>query len=185
MTMPPGPVPDETVRDLYEAHGSVILNFLIGLNHGDRHRAEDMLQETLTRAWRHPEARTPTGEWSRAWLFTVARRIAIDHARAARSRPSELSDERLVDRPGPDDSIESLADRQEVRAAIAALPERLRSVLIEVYFRDRPVAEAAQVLGIPAGTVKSRTFYALQALREELIARGFPPDRGTAGRSEW
>jgi RNA polymerase sigma-70 factor (ECF subfamily) len=176
MTIPPGSVPDDAVQELYQAHGSVILSFLIRLTHGDRHRAEDMLQETLIRAWRHPEARTATGEWSRAWLFTVARRIAIDHARAARTRPGELSDERLAERPGPD-SIEPLMDRQEVRAAIAALPERLRSVLVEVYFRDRSIAEAAQVLGVPAGTVKSRTFYALEALRKELVARGFAPAR--------
>jgi RNA polymerase sigma-70 factor, ECF subfamily len=177
MTMPPGPVPDEAVRDLYQAHGSVVLSFLLRLTHGDRHRAEDMLQETLIRAWRHPEARTPTGGWSRAWLFTVARRIAIDHARAARTRPSELNDERLAERPGPEDSFEPVVDRNEVRAAIAALPERLRSVLIEVYFRDHSVAETAQILGVPTGTVKSRTFYGLRALREELVARGFLPAR--------
>jgi RNA polymerase sigma-70 factor (ECF subfamily) len=179
MTMPPGSVPDDTVRDLYQAHSSVLLGFLLRLTHGDRHRAEDILQETLIRAWRHPEARTPTGEWSRAWLFTVARRIFIDHTRAARTRPGELGDERLAERPGPDDTFEPMIDRDEVRAAIAALPERLRSVLLEVYFRDRSVAETAQILGIPAGTVKSRTFYALQALREELVARGFPPARGS------
>ncbi len=175
MTMPPGPMPDEAVRDLYEAHGSVILSFLIRLTHGDRHRAEDMLQETLIRAWRHPEARTATGEWSRAWLFTVARRIAIDHARSVRTRPAELNDERLAERPEPDDRFESLMDRNEVHAAIEALPERLRSVLIEIYFLDHTVTEAAQVLGVPSGTVKSRTFYALRALREELVARGFLP----------
>jgi RNA polymerase sigma-70 factor (ECF subfamily) len=173
MTTPLEPIPDDAVRDLYQAHGSVILSFLIRLTRGDQHAAEDMLQECLVRAWRHAEARTPTGEWSRAWLFTVARRIAIDRARAARTRPGEFSDERLAERPEPDDSFERLIDRNEVHAAIAALPERLRSVLIEIYFRDHSVAEAAQVLGVPSGTVKSRTYYALRALHEELVARGF------------
>src|SRR5215471_11356149 len=85
----PPAVPDEALRGLYDAHGPAILNFLVRLTRGDRHKAEDMLQETLVRAWRHPEARSASGEWSRAWLFTVARRIAIDHVRATRTRPGE------------------------------------------------------------------------------------------------
>src|SRR5262245_46366001 len=55
----------DALSDLYEKHGSVLLAFLIGITHGDRHRAEDFLQETFLRAWRHPEARTETGEWRR------------------------------------------------------------------------------------------------------------------------
>lgn len=177
VTTAPERIPDEALRDLYEVHGSVILSFLVRLTRGDAHRAEDILQETFVRAWRHPEARSATGEWSRPWLFTVARRIAIDQARAALIRPGELSDERLGERPHPDDGYERVVDRNEVHAALAALPDRLRDVLIEVYFRDHTIAEAAENLGIPGGTVKSRTFYALRALREELIGRGFLPPR--------
>jgi RNA polymerase sigma-70 factor, ECF subfamily len=164
---------NDTFRRLYQTHGSIILNFLIRFTSGDRHRAEDILQETLLRAWRHPEARLTNGEWSLPWLFTVARRIAIDHGRAASVRPNELGDERLDERPELDDRFERLVDDDEVRAALATLPDRLRDVLIEIYFRDHSVAQAADNLGVPQGTIKSRTYYGLRALRAALIERGF------------
>ncbi len=177
----PSEAPDGALRELSEMHGSALLGFLIRLTRGDPHKAEDILQETLIRAWRHPEARGPDGTWSRPWLFTVARRIAIDHLRASQVRPAEMSDERLYERAPADDGIERLIDAGEVRAALRSLPDRLRDVLIEVYFRERSVAEAAAVLNVPPGTVKSRTFYALAALRDALVARGFT---GCAGEDE-
>lgn len=150
------------------------------LTSGDRHRAEDIVQETLLRAWNHPEARSADGQWSRAWLFTVARRIAIDQLRAAQARPVELSDERIEGFSRVEDDIDRLLDAREVRAAIADLPERLRTALVAIYFQERSIAEAAELLDVPLGTVKSRTFYALRALRDALVARGFnlgPPTR--------
>jgi RNA polymerase sigma-70 factor (ECF subfamily) len=172
---------DPVVRRLYETHGSTLLSYLMKLTRGDRHRAEDILQETLLRAWRHPEARTEEGNWSRPWLFTVARRIAIDQMRAAQARPRELGDDRLDERAQPEDNFEKVLDRGEVRAALRALPQLQRDVLIEVYFRERSVQEAADILGVPPGTVKSRTFYALRALREALIDRGFLPSPDPEG----
>ena len=164
---------DEDLRSLYEEHAAVLLAFLTRRLNGDLQRAEDILQETLLRAWRHPEAQGPDGSWSRAWLFTVARRIVIDHTRAMLIRPSELGDHYLAERPGEVDDYERLVDVVEVRDALAALSERHRDVIILVHFRQHTVAEAAAMLGVPEGTVKSRTFAALAAMRQILAARGY------------
>lgn len=91
----------------------------------------------------------------------------------AEVRPQELSDEHIGTHARAEDPTERMVDRHEVRAALNALPERLRQTIVEIYFRDRPVSEVAEILNVPAGTVKSRTFYALRALREDLTGRGF------------
>ncbi|WP_432838977.1 sigma-70 family RNA polymerase sigma factor [Dactylosporangium sp. CA-092794] len=164
---------DEALRQLYDVYSPMLLSYLMRLTNGDRHRAEDIVQETLIRAWNHPEARLPDGYWSRRWLFTVARRIAIDHIRAVSARPPEHPDERIEAYSGHEDDVERMLDRREVREALARMPERLRSVLVAMYFQDFSTAEAAQLLSVPQGTVKSRMYHAMRALREDLVERGF------------
>src|SRR3569833_121987 len=164
---------DAALQELYRQHAPGLVQYLTRLTRGDLHRAEDIAQETVLRAWRHPEARTRDGEWNRRWLTTVARNIAIDQIRAGNARPTEVADEQIDLRPQPVDDIDRLVNGREVRAALATLPERFRTALIEGYFRERSVAEAAEILDVPPGTVKSRTFYALRALREALVERGF------------
>ncbi|HEY3505737.1 MAG TPA: sigma-70 family RNA polymerase sigma factor [Actinocatenispora sp.] len=170
----PAGTDERALRELYAANAPVLVSFLMRLTNGDRHRAEDIVQETLVRAWRHPEARSADGRWSRAWLFTVARRIAIDQIRAIQARPPELPDDRIDAFAEGGDELDRLLDAREVRAALAALPERLRTAVVAIYFQQYSVAEAAELLGVPPGTVKSRTFYGLRALRDELVSRGFP-----------
>lgn len=179
----------EALRYLHQVHGPVLLTFLTRLTRGDVHRAEDIMQEALLRAWRNPDARNADGRWSRAWIFTVAKRIFIDQVRASEVRPEELSDEYIDLHAHVDDEIEGLLDAHEVRAALNSLPERLRATLVEIYFRGSTVAQAAEVLAVPAGTVKSRNFYALRALEEALTARGFtfrgsPRKAGKRARSD-
>ena len=67
----------------------------------------------------------------------------------------------------------------EIRKAVSALPERFRDVIIQLYYRDLSVADAAEILGVPEGTIKSRSYYGVRALRQELVDRGYLPDSTT------
>jgi RNA polymerase sigma-70 factor (ECF subfamily) len=165
------PAEDEALRLLYEQHAAPLLAYALRLTGGDRGRSEDIVQETLLRAWRHPEALDPDRGPVRSWLFTVARNVAVDAHRARRARPIEVGDEALAVVPAGDE-IEQALDTWLVADALATLSPDHRAVLVETYYRGRSVAEAASVLGIPPGTVKSRTFYALRALRLSLEERG-------------
>ncbi|MFJ5547909.1 sigma-70 family RNA polymerase sigma factor [Streptomyces sp. NPDC093225] len=160
------------ISALQHEHGRALFGFLLTLTHGDTQRAEDLVQETLVRAWQHPEAWDDEHGSMRPWLFTVGRRLAIDARRARLSRPQEVEAEALEQRPAPEDHFDTTAIAIDVRRAVGSLGPEHREVLVEVYFRDRSVAEAAQELGIPTGTVKSRTHYALRALRQGLPGYG-------------
>lgn len=159
---------EDAIGELWQAHGPSLLRFALKLTLGNRPQAEDIVQETLLRAWRHPEVvgsgRTPI----RGWLFTVTRRIAIDMWRA-RAR-SEAAEEGIEDRhaelPDPVELIERTVDALDVQAALDLLSLEHRQVITEMYFRGHSVTETAKILGIPVGTVKSRSYYALRMLRE-------------------
>jgi RNA polymerase sigma-70 factor, ECF subfamily len=159
------------LRALYDAHALALLSYALRLCDGDRARAEDLVQETLVRAWRHLDLLDPSAAPVRPWLFTVAQRLAIDAYRARRARPPEVGEAAFAALPGLDE-IEGTLDRIVVVDALAALSPDHRAVLVETYYRGRTVAEAARVLGIPPGTVKSRCHYALRALKLALAERG-------------
>jgi len=179
MDVPPGRQVGEpgadaaALRHLQQMHAPVLLSYLTRLTRGDVQRAEDIVQETMVRAWRNMDARNVDGHWNRPWLFTVAKHIFIDQRRSAEIRPPEVPVDHIDAHVDPHDAIGRLLDAREVRAALDSLPERLRSTLVELYYRDLSVAEAADVLDVPAGTIKSRTFNAVRMLREALISRGF------------
>ncbi|MEV7289131.1 sigma-70 family RNA polymerase sigma factor [Streptomyces sp. NPDC093252] len=152
------------VRALYEEHGRALLAYAQRLT-GDRAAAEDIVQETLIRAWRNQE-KLANGKGSvRGWLLTVARNIITDRIRARAARPPEVP-ETTTQVPEEHDLAETVVDSMVVMAALDRLSPDHRDVLMEIYFQGRTVSEAAEVLGIPAGTVKSRSHYALKQLRE-------------------
>ncbi|MEU0005283.1 sigma-70 family RNA polymerase sigma factor [Streptomyces sp. NPDC006314] len=154
---------------LQREHGGPLFALLLRLCDGDRQRAEDLVQETLVRAWQHPEALHADGFDSvRPWLLTVARRLAIDARRARQARPPEVGDAVPEDARVSTDHAERAAAMLDVREAVKTLTPEHRDVLILVYFLGASVAEAAQTLGIPPGTVKSRAYYGLRALRRVL-----------------
>ncbi|MGA5498072.1 sigma-70 family RNA polymerase sigma factor [Streptomyces cinereoruber] len=172
----PRPTMDrDTLAELHRLHASALLRALLRLTSGDRGKAEDMLQETFLRAWQNPQALTRGPEHGRPWLFTVARRIAIDHFRAQSARAKELGDEAPEDRAAPDDPYEEIVTAHAVGGALAELPRHHREVLVELHLNDRSTTDAAAVLGIPLGTVKSRNFYAVRALRSVLERHGLAP----------
>jgi RNA polymerase sigma-70 factor (ECF subfamily) len=160
------------IRALHEEHGDALFAHALRLCDGDRQRAEDLMQETLLRAWRHPESLDPERGSTRAWLFTTARRLAIDAWRRREARVGEVYTEAI---PEPRHDLDE-ADRAVEAWTIAEALERLsplhREVLVECFYRGRSVTEAAVALGIPAGTVKSRTHYAVRALRLVLEEMG-------------
>jgi RNA polymerase sigma-70 factor, ECF subfamily len=163
---------DETdqLRVLHDQHAHALWSYVVGLTGGDRGQAQDVVQETLLRAWRNRAGLDRLGGSGRGWLFTVAKRIVIDDWRAASRRPAVLTEqvpEQLVE-----DTAQQTVDQQLVRSALRTLSSEHRQVLFECYFRGASVAEAASTLGLPAGTVKSRTHYALHALRQAIDAMG-------------
>lgn len=170
---PDGQVSDEMlVRTLYAEHAGPLLRYALHLTSGDRQRAEDIVQETLLRAWLHPDAIAERP--ARPWLFAVARNLAVDAYRARKARPREVGESALELVPAPDEADRAL-ESWAVADALQTLRPDHRAVLLETYYRGSSVAEAATVLGIPPGTVKSRTFYALRALKLALEERGLAP----------
>jgi RNA polymerase sigma-70 factor (ECF subfamily) len=157
------------VRSLYEEHGRSLLAYATRLT-GDRASAEDVVQETLVRAWKHADAMVEAKGSIRGWLLTVARNIITDQARAKAARPLE-SAETPTTGPVEDDHATAVVNSMVVLDALDHLTGEHRDVLVELYYRDRSVAEAAQALGIPPGTVKSRTYYALRAMRSVIGGR--------------
>jgi RNA polymerase sigma-70 factor (ECF subfamily) len=160
----------ELLRELYDDHGAALLSYVLGLTNGDRGRAQDVVQETLLRAWRNPGVLERTGGSGRGWLCTVARHIVIDEWRSTRGH-REVPTDQLPERAVQDETQQAV-DRQLVRAALRRLSATHQQVLIECYFRDASVAQAAQTLGVPEGTIKSRIHYALRALRQAVAEAG-------------
>jgi RNA polymerase sigma-70 factor (ECF subfamily) len=164
---------DQLLRALHDEHAHALWGYVVRLTGGDRARAQDVVQETLLRAWRTPDVLSQTRGSARGWLFTVAKRIVIDEWRASRNRPEVLTD--AVPERGADsaDALAArVADRALVVAALRTLSVEHRDVLLECYFRGSTVAEAAAALGVPPGTVKSRAHYALRALRLAVAELG-------------
>lgn len=158
---------DELLRALHDQHGAALYGYALRLTGGDRGWAQDVVQEVLLRAWRHPQVLD--GSPVRGWLYTVARNLVIDQWRARRARPEVLTD---PPEAGVDDGTEEAVQSWLVAEALHRLSPRHRDVLVECYYLGRSTAEAAERLGVPPGTVKSRTHYALRALRLTLEEMG-------------
>jgi RNA polymerase sigma-70 factor (ECF subfamily) len=164
----------DRLRALHAEHGDALFAHALRLNGGDRQRAEDLVQETLLRAWQHPEALDPARGSVRAWLFTTARNLAIDNWRRRSARVGEVITDAPPELPLADETDRAV-ESWVVSEALARLSPQHREVLVECYYQGRSVNEAASRLGVPPGTVKSRTYYALRSLKLVLEELGVTP----------
>ena len=171
-TLPEAPAADtdSLMRALHDEHAAALWAYALRLTSGDAARAQDAVQESLLRAWRHPEVLDPARGSARGWLLRTVRNVLIDEWRARRSRPEVVTDQ-VPDVPGPD-TADTAIQSWLVADALKRLAPAHRDVLVECFYRGATVVEAAERLGVPPGTVKSRTHYALRALKLILQEMG-------------
>ncbi|BAX91117.1 sigma-70 family RNA polymerase sigma factor [Mycobacterium shigaense] len=160
------------MKALYDEHAAVLWRYALRLT-GDATHAEDVVQETLLRAWQHPEVIGDTERSARAWLFTVARNLIIDDRRSARYRNvvGSLDEDGAPEQATPDE-VNAALDRLLIADAIAQLSVEHRAVIERSYYRGWTTAQIASDLLIAEGTVKSRLHYAVRALRLTLQELG-------------
>jgi RNA polymerase sigma-70 factor, ECF subfamily len=158
--------PDAVIRQLYSRHARALHGYVEPFC-PDRASADDVVQETFIRAWRHLPQLSADDRPVRPWLFRVARNLLIDANRAARSRPMTVPQEQAGE-AWTDSGLEEILDRQLVSAALQHLSPAHQSVLVETFYRGRTTTTVARELGIPHGTARSRLHYALDAMRKQL-----------------
>ncbi|RIJ78108.1 sigma-70 family RNA polymerase sigma factor [Nakamurella silvestris] len=165
----------ELLQALHDVHGPALFRYVSRLTH-DADFAQDVVQESLFRAWKRPALLEQGEEPARAWLFTVARNLVIDDRRSARYA-RELttgSDLEPTSRAGGTraDETDAVLDRWLLSDALLSLSAEHRAAVVGSYYLGRSAAEIAHQEHIPEGTVRSRVHYALRALRLALQERG-------------
>lgn len=160
---------DRALRELHDRHAQVLWRYVTSLS-GDPAGAEDILQETLLRAWRAPKLLDEDPDGVRGWLFAVARNLVIDQARSARRRHERtMADD--VDR-AEDDRTDRVLDTIVLQDALLSLGAHHREVIVRAYYGGMSTMELARDLELAEGTVKSRLHYGLRALRLAFQERG-------------
>ncbi len=157
----------QMLATLYADYASDLRRFATCLT-GDHGRAEDIVQETMLRAWRHPEKVADRTSAPGAWLYTVARHLAIDQHRARRARPTAALGPAVLAGMAAPDQIDAAITQWDLTSALAGLRPRDRDLLTARYLRDRSIDDIAADLNVPAGTIKSRLSAARHALRQRL-----------------
>ncbi|HEX3173544.1 MAG TPA: sigma-70 family RNA polymerase sigma factor [Solirubrobacterales bacterium] len=167
--MSPGALLEERdVREAYAAHAGELYGFALR-SLGDAGLAEEAVQETFLRAWRAGGRFDPQIGSLRTWLFAILRNVVIDLSRARAARPT-------VSDGGVEPIVEPFEEALlawQLEEAMRRIGEQHRQVLVETYYRGRPYAEVAEELGVPEGTIKSRVYYGLRALRVALEEIGY------------
>lgn len=168
---------EDTLRAAYAAHGAELFRLALRTL-GDRGLAEEVVQDTFVRAWRSRERFDAERGSRRTWLFSIARNLIVDAARARASRP------RVGERPAEgrdrnpvvaEDPTERVLLSMQIEEALGRIGSEHRTVIVEVCYRGRPYAEVATELGVPVGTLRSRMYYGLKTLRLALEEVGYSP----------
>ncbi|MFI5934983.1 sigma-70 family RNA polymerase sigma factor [Actinoplanes sp. NPDC051494] len=162
---------EELMTALYTEHYGILLSF-ISRYVRDRHRAEDLVQETLLRAWRHIDHLDPEPGRTRSYLLTIARNVVTNAWRAEQRRPRLVTDDAAVESAPSADNVDQLVEGWLVAEALERLSDDHRAVVRSMYYEGQTVADTARNLSVPEGTVKSRAFYAVRALRQVFEEMG-------------
>ncbi|MCX4812691.1 MULTISPECIES: sigma-70 family RNA polymerase sigma factor [unclassified Streptomyces] len=176
---------ERALRDLYLEHGPALYSYVLRMLDWDTHRAEDVLQETLLRCWNNGNLTDAEGMAIRPWMFRVARNLVIDAHRTRTARPLEISGANwLGDMHSEVDDIDRMLSSMVLHEALRRLTPAHREVLRATFFADRTTQQAAEDLGIPRGTVKSRVYYALRSLRLALREQGVAVEEAWENEAE-
>jgi RNA polymerase sigma-70 factor (ECF subfamily) len=158
--------PDALAREGYALHGAELYRFALSRLSDDA-AAQDVVQETIVRAWRSAARFDPATGSLRTWLFAIARNVVSDHL-TARGRAAALPALAHTDDPGKDhmsDHSAALADVDLVTRALGLISHDHRTAIVETYLRDRAYADVAADLGVSVSTLRSRVFHGLRQLR--------------------
>jgi RNA polymerase sigma-70 factor (ECF subfamily) len=167
---------EASVAAAYRAHGPELYRAAFR-SLGDGPLSEEAVQEVFVRAWRAADRYDPMLSSLRTWLFAILRNVVVDMARARAVRPqlaSGASSERET-ATSVDEFDRALASWQ-VEEALLRVSEEHRVALVEVHVRGRPYGDGSADLGVPVGTLKSRVYYGLKALRLALEELGWVDD---------
>lgn len=160
---------DELLAALYDAHAQPLYWHVLRMTRNES-LAEDIVQETLLKAWKHADILAQPEANVRSWVYTVARNLVIDDKRSARSRREFGTDE--VPEVALANRTDATLDTWLVTDALAELSYEHRSVIVHCYYGAKTVNQVAGELGLPPGTVKSRLHYGMKALKLALQERG-------------
>jgi RNA polymerase sigma-70 factor (ECF subfamily) len=163
---------DAGVRAVYAAHGPELYRFAFR-SLGDRGLAEEAVQETFVRAWQAADRFDDQLGSLRTWLFAIVRNVVIDLSRARAVRPALALDDGTSEPGDLTDDIDRVLTAWQVEEALRKVSDEHRIVLVEVHYKGRPYGDVATELGVPVGTVKSRVYYALKAVRLALEELGW------------
>lgn len=162
---------ERLLAELYRRHGRVLFAFVLRLV-DDHAKAEDVVQETMLRAWRNLDHIDPQRGDPRSYMFTVARNVVIDMWRAEQRRPRLVTDDEALATQPVEDGVDARVDAWMVQQALERLSAEHRAVVNQLYYGGATVTETARSLGIPPGTVKSRAYYAIRVLRRAFEEMG-------------